>query len=305
MKMPSQSDALNSAQTIRAETSEADRLLITPEGIPLVVQLAERGERLGATLLDVFFIVVANILIALLFSTAAMSIGGGSESALFLIFFMILRFLLGTFYFTFFELKWNGQTPGKRIYKIRVIDRRGGPLTPASVFARNLMREVELFLPLQLLFYRPVGQLEAVSGVGVALWMTAMLSVAFLNRDRMRGGDLLAGTWVIHTPKTELLSDMSIATIGDARVTSSHIFTPAQLSVYGVYELQTLESVLRDRRPEVIAEVAARVTVKIGLPAENQRDDMAFLQAYYRAARTHHEGRLLFGKRKKDKFDQG
>ncbi len=303
--MASPTNPLNNAQTLSADIRDANRLLITPEGIPLIVQLAERGERLGATLLDVFFIVVVNILMALLFTTAAKGIGGGSESSLFFIFFMILRFLLGTFYFTFFELKWNGQTPGKRLYKIRVIDRRGGPLTPASVFARNLMREVELFLPLQLLFYSPENQLQAVSGIGVAMWMTAMLSVAFLNRDRMRCGDLLAGTWVIHTPKTELLGDMSIGTIGDAPGGSTHQFTPAQLSVYGVYELQTLESVLRDRRPEVIAEVAERVSAKIALPAENQRDDIAFLQAYYRAARTHHEGRLLFGKRKKDKFDQG
>jgi uncharacterized RDD family membrane protein YckC len=302
--MPSHSEVLRTAKSDKINDEASQRLLITPEGIPLVVQLAERSERLGATLLDVLFIILGNIALALVFLTGASALGDNADGSLFLTFFLILRFILGTFYFTFFELKWNGQTPGKRIYKLRVIDRRGGSLLPASVFARNLMREVELFLPLQMLFYRPDGYMDAVSGIGVAMWMTAMLSVAFINRDRMRGGDLLAGTWVVHTPKSELMSDMSLGTIGDVQTTTQYQFTTLQLTIYGVFELQTLETVLRENRADVISEVAARVASKIAWDADMARDDFGFLQAYYRAARTHHESRLLFGKRKKDKFDK-
>ena len=54
-------------------------------------------------------------------------------------------------YFIHFELSWHGATPGKRIVGIRVVDRRGGPLLPAAVIARNLTREIEIFIPLGVL----------------------------------------------------------------------------------------------------------------------------------------------------------
>ena len=61
------------------------------------------------------------------------------------------RFVVRNLYFIHFELSWRGATPGKRIVGIRVIDRRGGPLLPAAVIARNLTREVEIFIPLRVL----------------------------------------------------------------------------------------------------------------------------------------------------------
>ncbi len=280
----------------------AERLLVTPEGVPLLVKLAERGERLGAVLLDLLFIAAANIALVLVIVLMLTMLNIEQAWGFFAILFLLGRFMIGTFYFSFFELRWNGQTPGKRIYKLRVIDRRGGPLKAGAVFARNLMREVELFLPLQLLLARPEGRLEAIGTLGISLWIFAMLYVAFLNRDRMRGGDLIAGTWVIHAPKSELLGD--VATHADAALGERYRFSAAQLGVYGVFELQTLETVLRERRPDILPEVAKRVKIKIGWDDESAGDDLAFLNAYYRAARQHHEGRLLFGKRKRDKFDQ-
>jgi uncharacterized RDD family membrane protein YckC len=281
----------------------AERLLVTPEGVPLLVKLAERGERLGAVLLDVLFIVAANIALALVVVLCLALIQIESAWNFFAIIFLLARFFIGNFYFAFFELRWNGQTPGKRIYKLRVIDRRGGPLKASAVFGRNIMRELELFLPLQLLFARPEGRLEAISTLGILMWIGAMLYVAFLNRDRMRGGDLIAGTWVIHAPKSELLSD--VATHASDAVSERYRFTSAQMDVYGVFELQTLETVLRDRRTDVLPEVASRVKAKIKWDDTTRGDDLDFLSAYYRAARQYHEGKLLFGKRKRDKFDKG
>ena len=65
---------------------------------------------------------------------------------------LLLSFALRSFYFIFFELRWQGATPGKRALGLRVIDRKGGRLKPEAVFARNLMREVEMFLPISLLW---------------------------------------------------------------------------------------------------------------------------------------------------------
>src|SRR6201999_1422445 len=74
----------------------------------------------------------------------------GSEVTVTLIAF--LSFLLRNLYFIHFELAWQGQTPGKRATGLKVIDRKGGALTPTAIVARNLTREVEFFVPLQLMF---------------------------------------------------------------------------------------------------------------------------------------------------------
>jgi hypothetical protein len=83
-----------------------------------------------------------------------------------------------------------------------------------------------------------------------------------------------------------------------------HRFTEAQLDVYGVFELQTLERVLRDAPADAVANVAATIRRKIGY-AQDGSPDYAFLSAYYDAARTRMERGLLFGKRRADKYDKG
>jgi hypothetical protein len=99
-----------------------------------------------------------------------------------------------------------------------------------------------------------------------------------------------------------------------ATATSPYTFTPAQLGFYGVYELQTLESVLRRAEPGSAAgrqEIARRIRAKIGWPAPEQTfqgerdfDPTAFLEAFYAAQRAHLERRMLFGKRRRDKHDR-
>ena len=85
-------------------------------------------------------------------------------------------------------------------------------------------------------------------------------------------------------------------------------FTRQQLSVYGVEELQTLEHILRQDGPhaaQVRDEVARRIQRKINWePPAAAVEPRAFLQAFYAAQRRHLEARLLFGKRRKNKFDQ-
>ncbi len=86
------------------------------------------------------------------------------------------------------------------------------------------------------------------------------------------------------------------------------VFSEAQLSVYGIYELQVLEDVLRgevraDTLEEAHAAVADRIAKKIEWGAKiPKREATRFLQEFYAALRAHLEKRLLFGKRKADKF---
>jgi uncharacterized RDD family membrane protein YckC len=229
------------------------------------------------------------------------SVTGDSLSEMLGIIFFLGYFLLMNFWFTIFELRWNGQTPGKRIMKIRVIDARGGPLSGRAVIVRNIMRDLELFMPMGFLFSRPSDTLEAWQTIFIWLWLGALLALPFINRDRMRGGDLVAGTWVVTAPRQDLQIDIAAREVAKQ---AAHHFSRDQLSAYGIYELQTLEVVLRDYRPEVMAEVAARIAAKISF-GDKLESNAQFLQDFYGALRAHLEGKVLLGKRKADKFDKG
>ena len=123
---------------------------------------------------------------------------------------VLCSFAIRSFYFIAFELRWQGQTPGKRAMKIRVIDLSGGRLSADAVFARNLMRELELFLPISLM----VSNQVSTSGLGnllTFLWLGIFVLLPFFNRDRMRAGDMIGGTWVVAAPASILLSDLASA----------------------------------------------------------------------------------------------
>ena len=121
--------------------------------------------------------------------------------------------------------------------------------------------------------------------------------------DRLRLGDLVAGTWVVRAPTRRLLPDMAIAPTAYATVRFD--FTPAQLDAYGVKELQVLEDVLRRRQIETIRGVAERIRVKIGWTRGPDESDFDFLDAYYAALRRRLEQLMLLGRRRKDKHDRG
>src|SRR5262249_2186802 len=155
---------------------------------------------------------------------------------------IVVMFMLRAFYFTGFELAWNGQTPGKRVCRLRVVNRHGGPLLPAAVIGRNLMREVELFLPLSVaLAGESLGE-GPWTYAAPLVWVCVLAALPLFNRDRLRAGDMVAGTWVVVEPKPVLLPDLAAtpASRGGA-APAEYQFTMQQLVVYGVKELQVLE----------------------------------------------------------------
>jgi uncharacterized RDD family membrane protein YckC len=290
-----------------------ERRLLTPEGVPLIFQLAARGERAAAVLIDLVLMYLGIAAAALLFFFG-LSWAGVHGVMLGLV--ILISFLVRSFYFIWFELRWQGQTPGKRALGIRVIDRRGGYLRPDSVFARNLLREVELFLPMTVLFLPAEGSFGWFKLLSL-VWVGIFLLLPFFNRDRLRAGDIVAGTWVIAAPKSLLLGDVAAplhasgATRGSKKAAGGGVatdpefsFTRAQLEIYGIYELQTLEEVLRQQGSqggETQAEVARRIQTKIGWTGESDVDAGRFLKAFYAALRAHLEARMLFGERRENK----
>ncbi len=279
--------------------SKLVRRLVTPEGAAIRLKLATATERAGAFLIDVaiqWAIVVATAL-GLLFAMRAMDPGSRNMAwAMWLVFYFFVR----NFYYILFELGTKAATPGKRALGIRVASRDGGRLTANSVLARNFIREIEVGLPIQFLLMGGDRVQGWVALLGL-IWSGIFLLFPIFNRDKMRVGDLIAGTWVIRNPKTKLMGDISSST-----KTATHerfAFTPAQADAYGIHELHVLEDVLRQSTQDVKAQVALRIRHKIGWQPEPGETDTAFLEAYYAALRRRLEQRMLLGDRKTDKFD--
>ena len=283
------------------------REIVTPEGVAFPVRLADRSERLGAVLIDLLIIFGSLILIF------TVGLFGMTQAAWLLPLVILASFAVRSFYFIAFELRWQGRTPGKRLVGLRVIDRHGGPLRPDAIFARNLMREIELFMPATLLLLGERGGVEGWFTVLVLIWLAVFVLMPFFNRDRMRVGDLIAGTWVIVAPRTQLLQDLAkprTAAQGAAAAGSDRYrFTKAQLDIYGIYELQVLEDVLRNRgsaASTTLHDVCRRIQRKIGWrPEVRVTEARFFLEAFYAQLRAHLEAKMLMGVRRESKHDRG
>jgi uncharacterized RDD family membrane protein YckC len=183
---------------------EWDQLSIeTPELVAIDMPVAGIGSRFVALLVDYLIWTVAIVLLILLVVLIDPSLSYFSkvaakwEQALTI----FIYFLLYWGYFTLFEAFWNGQTPGKRIAKIRVIQRSGRGIGLFESMTRNLLRAVDQF---------PV-----VYAVGVVSILC--------TRDHQRLGDLAAGTLVVH--EREHLAEAS--SISSGRTFTSGMFDQA------------------------------------------------------------------------------
>lgn len=169
--------------------TEETLIIETPERVPLEFALASIGNRFLAVAIDHFIqylsiFVIAWVLLALA-GTSASEVADApdklfSEMPKWTIAVTILGlFLIFAGYFIFFEWIWNGQTPGKRLMKLRVIREDGRPITLWEAIARNLLR---------------IG--DAVPGFIVPVYSIGLITIFLSNRDQ-RLGDIFAGTVVI------------------------------------------------------------------------------------------------------------
>ena len=273
------------------------RRFVTPEGVDLRLELGSAGARAGAFAIDGIVIVVLLVLMTIGATKMFGTRDSGAQAAV--IIWLIAFFVLRNGWFVLFEMGGRGATPGKRVLKLRVVARDGARLTGGAVIARNAMREIEIFLPLSFLGARVAdGTGGTTLTIASLLWSGTFLFFPLFNRDRLRVGDLLAGPWVVRVTKRALGADIAA---GDQRERPRRQFTAAALDLYGIYELQTLERVLREDSDDALTTVAAAIRRKAGLP--DDRDDRAFLADYYAALCIHLERGLSVGQRRENKFD--
>ena len=280
------------------------RVMVTPEGVDLGVELASLSSRFGALVLDMVILWVSLIALQLLVFLIFWGQRSSEVMSEFpIVIWLLLSFIARNAWFVFWEMTPRAATPGKRAMKIRVAMRNGGRLTADAVFARNVTRELEMFLPLTAVLSGAFSASESAVGgwasFAMVVWALIFALIPAFNRDRLRPGDLIAGTWVVNAPRERLQPDLA----GGERA-SAYAFTQSQIDAYGVMELQVLEQVLRRMDKTVLRDVAARIRAKIDWVSIEGETDTAFLQAYYAALRERLEKRLLFGHRRADKHDR-
>jgi len=157
-----------------ARSTIATLHIATPEGVTFALPLAGPVTRAVALALDL--VVMAALNKALTLAMGVLSVMSNDTGTAGL---LLSQFLLSFGYGSFCELLFNGQTLGKRVVGIRVMDERGLRLRPSQVIIRNLLRIVDM-LPL----------CYAVGGV-----------FCMLSRRNQRVGDLAAGTVVVRAVK--------------------------------------------------------------------------------------------------------
>ncbi len=271
------------------------RGFVTPEGVDLQLELGGAGTRATAFLID-----IAIMLLVLIAATVALYVideATGGEIAK--IVWLIGAFVLRNGWFALFEMSGRGATPGKRVMRLRVVARDGARLTAGAVLARNAMREIEIFLPMSFLGAQAEnGTADAFLTIFALAWSGIFLFFPVFNRDRLRVGDLVAGTWVVQASLRTLAPDLASEAV---RWTAQprRTFPSATLALYGIYELQTLEDVLRTGDPATLNSVAATIRRKAALADDG--DDAGFLADYYAALCATLENGLLVGRRRIDK----
>ncbi len=304
---PSQNKSLLSSSRVHDDPKHV-REIVTPEGVPLRFVLARGGDRATAFAMDLF---LQAFLLTLTGWGLQMATGGGEGWLTALM--VVLSFLFTTFYFAVLEVRWQGQTWGKRMVGIRVIDARGGQLETRAVLARNLMRELELWTPVRFIVAHKTLWPDAPGwAVFVAgAWTFIVLLFPLFNKDTLRIGDVIAGTRVVVQPKYVLLPDLVAEAFGTRsqppRLKTSHAFTDVQLGHYGIYELQVLENVLRGdpssaHHYNAMTTVSEKVRIKIGFTANVVGGEEQFLKDFYAAQRAFLEHKLLLGQRREDKY---
>ena len=217
-----------------AMATEETLVIETPERVPLHFALASIGNRFLACAVDHTLQIVTILVVVIAFSIlgdfASLSDQLAEAPKWVKAALIIFVFLILSGYFVCFEWLWNGQTPGKRWLKLRVIREDGRPITFWEAAVRNLLRNFDM-MP--------------------APFYSIGLVCVFINERDQRAGDMIAGTVVVREREAEAptFNQVFNAPVSDSALRRS--FKPAQftanLSLLAEAEIEVVETFLRRR----------------------------------------------------------
>ncbi|MBN1918622.1 MAG: RDD family protein [Verrucomicrobia bacterium] len=221
-------------------------LIETPENVELERRLAGIGSRFIAGLLDhlILLLVFISLVLTLYLSAPDPRLEGVGVLAYAVL--IVLAFLLFWGYFVYFEYRTNGQSPGKKALRIRVVKEGGTPMTFTDIAVRNVLRVVDCLPP-------PV---YGVAGIAM-----------FIAGKCQRLGDLAAGTVVVseQLPDYSAHSDRRLKANWEAGAGAAALratgLTPEEYRVLNSYWMRRTQLTLEARQtilPSLLAPVLQR-----------------------------------------------
>ena len=236
-----------------ATLATEDILVIeTPERVPLHFALASIGNRFLACAIDHGLQALAILLMLIAFTLIAnySNIGENITSAPKWVkaIMIVVVFLIFSSYFAFFEWIWNGQTPGKRWLKLRVIREDGRPVTFWEAAVRNLVRTLDM--------------------MPAPFYSIGLISV-FVSASDQRVGDMVAGTVVVREREAEApaFAQVFASPVSDPALRRS--FQPvdfvADVDALTESEIQVVETFLR-RRWDLVDMARQWMAWRVSLP---------------------------------------
>ena len=259
-------------------TLDGVHTVLTPEYVEFNFVLAGLYNRFLAWLVDtaivfaVYTVFVRLLLLAQLFSSGVFSALG-----------FIIWFLADWGYAIVLEGFWSGQTVGKRMFSLRVIQESGVRIGFYHAVLRNLARPVDR-LPL----------IYLVGGVS-----------ALFTRSRQRLGDLLAGTVVVRERRLTVPADLGRPQ-GEVGLLQDSLFqakvkrlSPEERELIFSAALRR-EELGMEARLSLFAQVAKRLEEEVDLvkPAHLSDEKLVLLVAAALASgEKRHDGKRQDGKR--------
>ena len=255
----------------------------TPELVALEFPLAGIGSRFIAVLIDYLlqFAAFIVLLLGMMLFLPSMQKFESASAKWVAALLILVPFLLQWGYFALFEGLWHGQTPGKRVAKIRVIQQSGRAITMFESLSRNLVRAVD-FLP--------------------SFYVVGTISI-FVTSRHQRLGDLVAGTLVIHEAQSrdqQMLANTRLFTsiAPQAPAAPRAITIPADaLSRLNAGDLQAIETFLERRldmtlevRQSLAARLVASMAARMNMPPADTMHPETFLEEVAYGMRS--QGRL-------------
>jgi uncharacterized RDD family membrane protein YckC len=223
----------------------------TPENVSFSYDVAGIGSRFMAALIDALIYATVEIGLLVIFSQIVERIADPFLESTIAAVYIGLSFVLYWAYYILFELIWGGQSPGKRLIKLRVVRLDGTPASAGQIIIRNIGRLVDIFPG----FY----------AVG--------LLVMFLNDQSRRLGDFAAGTLVVREQARLSLQQISRAAPLPLRLSTAASEEAAMLPVNRLSrEQRQLVHEFVSRRETMNETQRARLALQIGQAIAQQMD---------------------------------
>lgn len=193
--------------------------------IDLEFEVPEFFRRIAALVIDYIIVYIYIRIVAAILEASAPSYGDGNEDDWLNMHWATIFLILGPVfaYHLIMEITMNGQTPGKKIMRLRVVNENGGKAGISQLFIRWMLREIWFVLILA------IGLNKEAEGekAGAVFMVLAVLAyfitdivLVVTSKKGQRIGDLLAKTILIRTTTKSNIEDTVFIEVADSYVPS-------------------------------------------------------------------------------------